>query len=66
MSAFPFSEQLDEVFNDLECARLKALRCLLRVPAPGAPDRRRVFDQLGELRDQLDGQVVNRVVTQIL
>ena len=34
LRAFPFSEQLDEVFNDLECARLEALRRLLRVPAP--------------------------------
>jgi hypothetical protein len=34
LRAFPFSEQLDEVFNDLECARLDALRRLLRVPAP--------------------------------
>jgi hypothetical protein len=34
MRAFPFSEQLDEVFNDLECARLDALRRLLLVPAP--------------------------------
>jgi hypothetical protein len=33
LRAFPFSEQLDEVFNDLECHRLDALRRLLRVPA---------------------------------
>jgi hypothetical protein len=34
LRAFPFSEALDEVFNDLECARLAALRHLLQVPAP--------------------------------
>lgn len=37
LRAFPFSEQLDEVFNDLECARLEALRRLLLVPAPDLP-----------------------------
>jgi len=34
LRAFPLSEQLDEVFSDFECARLAALRRLLRVPAP--------------------------------
>jgi hypothetical protein len=34
LRAFPFSEPLDERFNDLECARLDALRRLLLVPAP--------------------------------
>jgi hypothetical protein len=34
LRAFPLSEQLDEVFNDLACDRLAALRRLLRVPAP--------------------------------
>ena len=31
-----------------------------------SPDRRRVFSELGELRDQLDGQIVHRIVAQIL
>jgi hypothetical protein len=34
LRAFPLSEQLDEVFNDLACARLRALQRLLQVPAP--------------------------------
>jgi len=34
LRAFPLSEQLDDVFNDLACDRLGALRRLLRVPAP--------------------------------
>lgn len=33
--AFPACEPLEERFNDLECARLAALRRLLRAPAPG-------------------------------
>ena len=33
LRAFPFSEELDERFNDLECARLAALRRLLQIPA---------------------------------
>jgi hypothetical protein len=32
--AFPACEPLEERFNDLECARLAALRRLLRAPAP--------------------------------
>ncbi|HYI47124.1 MAG TPA: hypothetical protein VEX35_01550 [Allosphingosinicella sp.] len=32
--AFPACEPLEERFNDLECARLAALRRLLRPPAP--------------------------------
>lgn len=32
--AYPACEPLEERFNDLECARLAALRRLLRAPAP--------------------------------
>lgn len=35
--AFPACEPLEERFNDLECARLAALRRLLRAPAPDLP-----------------------------
>jgi len=35
--AFPACEPLEERFNDLECARLDALRRLLRAPAPDLP-----------------------------
>jgi hypothetical protein len=35
--AFPACEPLEERFNDLECARLAALRRLLRAPAPDFP-----------------------------
>ena len=35
--AFPACEPLEDRFNDLECARLAALRRLLRAPAPDLP-----------------------------
>jgi len=35
--AFPACEPVEERFNDLECARLAALRRLLRAPAPDLP-----------------------------
>jgi hypothetical protein len=35
--AFPACEPLEERFNDLECARLAALRRVLRIPAPDLP-----------------------------
>jgi hypothetical protein len=35
--AFPACEPLEERFNDLECARLAALRRLLHAPAPDLP-----------------------------
>ncbi|MDQ4087129.1 MAG: hypothetical protein M3177_03810 [Pseudomonadota bacterium] len=35
--AFPACEPLEERFNDLESARLDALRSLLRLPAPDLP-----------------------------
>jgi hypothetical protein len=54
--AFPACEPLEERFNDLECARLDALRRLLRPPAPDLPAFARkihltIDDQAWELTD---------------
>jgi hypothetical protein len=54
--AFPACEPLEERFNDLECARLDALRRLLRAPAPDFPALARkieltIDDQAWELTD---------------
>jgi hypothetical protein len=54
--AFPACESLEERFNDLECARLAALRRLLRAPAPDLPALARkiqltIRDQAWELTD---------------
>jgi hypothetical protein len=54
--AFPACEPLEERFNDLECARLDALRHLLRAPSPDLPALARkielaIDDQAWELTD---------------
>ena len=35
--AYPACKPLEDRFGDLDCARLAALRCLLRAPAPDGP-----------------------------